>query len=125
MSIIKAKWLYRLESTDPENGLWYNSRGEYHWGIGETDGETKSLPMDYDERYRKDGLMWFSSCTNAEDLAHWFSLVDAKKLIAQGFVFTRYLAVDYNEYNLETCFRKDTALKREIINIEDIWKGEK
>ena len=24
----EAKWLYRLESKTPENGLWYNSNNE-------------------------------------------------------------------------------------------------
>ena len=27
------KWLYRLESEDPNNGLWYNSNGDFVWGI--------------------------------------------------------------------------------------------
>ena len=26
------KWLYRLESVSPDNGLWYNSNGKYVWG---------------------------------------------------------------------------------------------
>lgn len=115
------KWLYRLEATSPDDGLWYNSRGEYHWGIGETNGETKFLPMGYDERYKKDGKDWFSSCSNKEDLVHWYSLEDAKLLISKGFVFTRYLATEYVEYENETTFIKEISLAREVLNIEDIW----
>ena len=84
--------------------------------------KTKELPMGYDERYHKDGKNWFSSCSRKEDLSHWYSLEDALELLKSGFVFTRYLAVDYVEYELETTFLKDTALKREVLNIEDIWE---
>jgi hypothetical protein len=118
------KWLYRLESISPKNGLWYNQNNELVFGIGKLpDCKTKDLPMGYDERYHKDGKNWFSSCSHKEDLSHWYSLQDALNLIKAGFVFTRYLAVDYVEYEMETTFLKDTALKREILNIEDIWKG--
>ena len=116
------KWLYRLESQDPNNGLWYNLNNELVWGIGKlSDCKTKDLPMDYDERYHKDGRNWFSSCSNKEDLLHWYSLQDALNLIAEGFVFTRYLATEYIEYKLETTFIKETALKREVIDIEELF----
>lgn len=117
------KWLYRLEATSPENGLWYNQKNELVFGIGKLPNcKTKELPMGYDERYHKDGRNWFSSCSRKEDLSHWYSLEDALELLKSGFVFTRYLAVDYVEYELETTFLKDTALKREVLNIEDIWE---
>lgn len=117
-----AKWLYRLESIAPENGLWYNSHNKMVWGIGKLpDCKTKDLPMGYDERYHKDGKCWFSSCSKKEDLTHWYSLQDALDLIKNGFVFTRYLAVDYVEYDLETTFLKETALKREVISIEELF----
>ena len=118
-----SKWLYRLESTDPNNGLWYDNNNNYVWGIGALpDCQTKDLPMGYDERYHKDGRNWHSSCSNKEDLAHWYSLQDALNLIEKGFVFTKYLATEYVEYENETTFIKETSLKREIINIEDIWE---
>jgi hypothetical protein len=117
------KWLYRLEATSPENGLWYNQKNELVFGIGKLPNcKTKELPMGYDERYHKDGKNWFSSCSKKEDLSHWYSLEDALELLKSGFVFTRYLAVDYVEYELETTFLKDTAVKREVLNIEDIWR---
>lgn len=120
-----AKWLYRLESATPDNGLWYNTDNKLVWGIGKLlNCKTKDLPMDYDARYHKDGKNWFSSCSKKEDLSHWYSLQDAKDLIAEGFVFTRYLAVDYVEYDMETTFLKETALNREVLNIEDIWEVE-
>ena len=117
-------WLYRLAATSPENGLWYNQKNELVFGIGKLPNcKTKELPMGYDERYHKDGKNWFSSCSRKEDLSHWYSLEDALELLKFGFVFTRYLAVDYVEYELETTFLKDTALKREVLNIEDIWEN--
>ena len=122
---MKPKWLYRLEAVNPENGLWYNSKCQLVWGIGKLENcTTKDLPMDYDERYHVDGKNWFSSCSNKEDLLHWYSLEDANYLTSHGFVFTRYLAKDYIEYpTKETVFLKETALKREVIDINDLFKG--
>ena len=76
-----AKWLYRLEATDPNNGLWYNNKNEYVWGCKDCKGDAKNFPMGYDERYHIDGKNWFSSCSNKEDLLHWYSKEDAKFLI--------------------------------------------
>ena len=122
---MKPKWLYRLEAVNPENGIWYNSKGQLVWDIGKLENcITKDLPMDYDERYHKDGRLWYSSCSRKEDLSHWYSLQDALDLIANGFVFTRYLATEYVEYDMETTFIKETSLAREILNISDIWRYE-
>lgn len=119
---MKPKWLYRLESITPDNGLWYNTQNQLVWGIGKLENcKTKDLPMGYDERYHKDGKNWFSSCSKKEDLSHWYSLQDAIDLIANGFVFTKYLATEYVEYELETTFIKETALQRVVLDIKDIW----
>ena len=115
--IQEPKWLYRLEATDPTHGLWYNSQSQWVWDIGKLPNcETKDLPMGYDERYHKDGRNWYSSCTNPEDLAHWFSLDDALTLMERGFRFMKYLATEYTEYPLETVFIKDTCLASEPID---------
>ena len=120
---MEPKWLYRLESTDPEKGLWYNAEGTYVWTIGELpDCETKDLPMGYDPRYHRDGWNGFSSCSNKEDLKHWFSLKDANDLIEKGFVFYRYLATEYVEYEKETVFIKETCLAREELDINELFK---
>lgn len=120
---MEPKWLYRLESTDPSMGLWYNANGEYVWTIGTLpDCQTKDLPMGYDERYRKDGRSWNSSCSNPEDLAHWFSLDDALALMEKGFRFMKYLATEYTEYPLETVFIKDTCLASEPVDPRTLYK---
>lgn len=119
------KWVYRLEFKDDSCGLWYNGKGGWCFeeGIGSLSDEckTKTLPMDYDWRYKQDGRDWFSACSRREDLMHWYSLEDAKTLIDKGFVFTRYLATEYHEYDLETVFIKETALKREEIDIFELF----
>ena len=118
-----AKWLYRLEALDPKNGLWYNDDSELVWGIGKIPGcVTKDLPMGYDERYRKDGRHWYSSCTRKEDLTHWYSKEDAEQLLANGFVFYRYLATEYVEYEFETTFIKETSIAREEISIDELFE---
>lgn len=117
----KTKWLYRLESISPNNGLWYNSKNEYVWGCKNCTGDAKYLPMDYDSRYHINNKNWFSSCSNKEDLLHWYSKEDAMFLIKNGFVFTRYLAKDFYEFDKETVFLKETALKREEIDFLSLF----
>lgn len=119
---LAKKWLYRLEAKDPGNGLWYNSRNEYVWGCKDCQGEAKNLPMGYDERYHIDGKNWFSSCSCAEDLLHWYSKEDAEFLMSNGFVFTRYLATDFHEFDKETVFLKETALQREEIDFLSLFQ---
>lgn len=115
------KWLYRLESRTEDNGLWYDSNNNFVFGIGKLEGcATKDLPMDYDERYHEDGLNWFSSCSNCRDLWHWYSLEDAKNLMDNGFVFTKYLACDFHEYPNETCFLKETCLARVELTYSEV-----
>ena len=45
-------------------------------------------------------------------------------MIANGFVFKRYLAREYVEYEFETTFIIDTAITSEIVDITDIWSNE-
>lgn len=116
-----AKWLYRLEAVNADNGLWYDTVGNYVFGIGEIDGcQTKTLPMGYDERYRKDGRHWFSSCSYSGDLAHWYSLADARELMEKGFRFTMWLATEYEEYENETCFIKETSIGMKVLSFEEL-----
>ena len=119
----EPKWLYRLEETKPGSGLWYDENGKLVWTIGKIDNcPTKYLPMDHDWRYCQDGRKWHSSCTRKEDLARWYTLESALDLIQNhGFVFTRYLATEYKEYELETVFIKDTCLAREELDIRDVF----
>ena len=125
MPKMTPKWLYRLEYKDSSCGLWYDGNGKWCFesGIGSIDCcKTKELPMEYDERYKQDGRDWFSSCSQKDDLMHWYSLEDAKKLLSNGFVFTRYLATEYHEYDQQTVFIKETALYREEINIFELFE---
>ena len=121
----EPKWLYRLESLSPDNGLWYDANNNHVWGIGECPNcETKHLPMGYDARYHKDGRNWYSSCSAKEDLLHWYSLQDAQWLLLHGFAFACYLATEYTEYELETVFIKETALARLPIDIMELFRTE-
>ena len=116
-----VKWLWRLEAKDPEHGLWYDSNGDMVFDIGKLDCSTKGLPMGYDWRYQQDGKSWWSSCSNKSDLTHWYSKEDAQRLIDAGFVFTRYLATEYHEYENETVFLKESCLKREELSLEEVF----
>lgn len=116
--LVPPKWLWRLESKDPSNGLWYNSDGAFVLGVKGC--STESLPMDYDWRYQQGGKSWWSSCSNVEDLTHWYSLEDALSLLDKGFVFTRYHATEYHEYESETVFLKESCLAREELPLDEV-----
>lgn len=119
----KPKWLYRLESNDPNNGLWYDSKGDFCFGLGNVENcATASLPMDYDERYRLGGRMWHSSCSNKEDLLHWYSFENVIELLSKGFSFRKYLATEYREYDLETTFIKSSCIGVEDVDIHKLFK---
>lgn len=120
---MEPKWLYRLESTNSNLGLWYNEKGNFVLTLAEINNcKTKDLPMGFDERYKQNGKDWFSSCSNVEDLTHWYSIDNAKDLIEKGFRFSKYLATDYVEYDKETVFLKETCLERVTLDINEIFK---
>ena len=107
----EPKWLYRLESSDPQQGLWYDASGDFVWTIGMlSDCQTRFLPMGYDERYQKDGRSWYSSCSNPEDLAHWFSLSDALALMEKGFVSCGILPQNIRNILWKPCSSRKHAL---------------
>lgn len=116
------KWVYRLESTTDNKGLWYDADGNYIFLIGELDNcPSRDIPMGYDERYRQGGKSWFSSCSDVAHLTHWFSIDNAKELIDRGFQFYKYLARDYVEYEKETVFLKETVKKRVPLSLEEVF----
>ena len=118
---MRPKWLYRLESKDPDKGLWYNSHGSYASEVCRLGCSTQVLPMGYDPRYKKDGRDWFSSCSDKDDLLHWYSVDDVRALEGAGFVMRMYLATEYVEYGKETTFIKDTCLACAQIPTSELW----
>ena len=118
---MRPKWLYRLESTDSSKGLWYDADGNYASEVCRLDCSTRVLPMGYDPRYKMDGKDWFSSCSNMDDLLHWYSVDDVRVLKENGFVMRRYLAVDYVEYEKETTFLKETCIMRKYVPLTRMW----
>ena len=42
-------------------------------------------------------------------------------LLENGFVFTKYLARDYHEFELETVFLKETAEQRVVIDFLSLF----
>lgn len=117
-------WVYRLESLDPKNGLWYNADGEFVHGISKVAGcKTAYLPMGYDTRYHSKERNWVSGCLKVEDLAHWFSESDAKQLWALGFRFWMFQAVEYEIYDHEVAFNKETVLQRLRLKFNQVYFG--
>lgn len=120
---VRPKWLYRLESRTPDKGLWYNGHGEYTFDLGKVPNcASRDLDMSLDARYSRHGRKWWSSCSNLGDLTHWFSVENAKHLESNGFVFTKYLASDYMEFDKETLFLKETAQQRIELPLSEVFK---
>lgn len=120
---MRAKWLYRLESRNPNNGLWYDARGRYVFGVGKMKRyRNKGLPMGYDPRYHVDGKNWVSSTGDKRTFLKWFNPDEIRQLLGMGFWFGRYLARDYIEYGTETVFLKETAIRREELDVDMTFK---
>ncbi len=117
-----AKWVYRLESIVPNKGLWYDHKGNFVETLKSVPNNTShKLPMGYDERYKQDGKNWWSSCSRMEDLTHWYTVEDVRYLLNNGFALTRYLVVDFIEYEKETLFLKETAFRRVELTIGQVF----
>lgn len=95
--------LYRIENEETHHGMWYRYDGTFDPFIFRlTEGISKDLPMEFDERYGKDGVRWFSACDNREQMQSWFSSKDALELYEAGYRLY--------EFNVSTCIKEENQV---------------
>lgn len=114
--------IYRIENPETNSGMWYNECGEFEPFIETlTDGKCADLPMDWHERYGRDGVRWFSGCNNLEDLKGWFSHQDAKELIDAGYSLFVFECDEYSVEETQTLFTREGVISKNTMSIEEVW----
>ena len=48
------------------------------------------LPMDFDPEYTRDGINWYSGCSEMSDIFQWFSPKEIAHLEREGFGLFRF-----------------------------------
>lgn len=115
--------IYRIEHESKGNGMWYNSKGEYDPFINTlTDGKSKHLPMNHDDKYRYKNLVWYSGCQSLNLLLQWFSEKDIDELLNNEYKLYEIIATQYMLEDNEILFTKEGIISKREIELESICK---
>lgn len=108
--------LLRIEHKKHKNGMWYNPDGKLDpFIMSLTEGKSKNIPMEFDNKYRKNGFKWYSGVPNLELLKHWFSTKDIIEMIDGGYGLYEIKAKQVNlEDNQILYTRESIVYQREI-----------
>lgn len=114
--------IYRIENEETNYGMWYRIDGTYDpFILTLTDGKSKDIPMDYHKRYSKDGLKWFSGCSNVEDMNRWFSVQDAVELFENGYRLYEFEVNQYVVEEFQVLFTRESITNKKEIPLDTIW----
>ena len=114
--------IYRIENEDTMHGMWYKQDATFEPFILKlTEGRSRSLPMDFDERYSKGGLNWFSGCGDKSTMQYWFSDSDALELFQCGYKLYEFDSKQFSVEENQILFtREGVKLKREV-PLKTLW----
>lgn len=116
------KKIYRIENEETMHGMWYEEDGTFNPFIYKlTEGKSKNLPMDFHEKYKKDGFKWFSGCGSIEQMNLWFSPLDALELFKSGY---KLFEIDSSQYIIEDnqiLFTRNGIINKNEIPLDLIW----
>lgn len=118
-SILKdrAKTFYRVCNLDTKQGLWYSYDGQFTGLIhdGFAFCKNSDLRMDFDPEL----VGWLSAVEKLEDLYHWFSVEDIKRLQKHGWYIYEYSAENYKFYerfqHQVICQKTSTVVTKHIL----------
>ncbi len=115
--------VYRIENQKTMHGMWYNSDGELDPFIKTlTEGISKDLPMEFDEKYGQNGKRWYSGCHDKGLLKNWFSLLDAKELSNAGYKLYEFDVTEYIIEEFQTIFTRESIISQVEIELSEVWK---
>lgn len=113
--------LYRIQHKDNAGSMWYNPDGSPNRIVDTlSDKRLASLPMEYDERYRKDGRIWQCAANSLDNLAYWFSPQDRVDLKNKGFVLAVFNAEEYEVEEHQTIFTRNSITEIKIYDNYDL-----
>lgn len=117
--------LYRIENLRTGAGMWYREDGTFDPFIYRlTEGASKSLPMEFDERYHDGGVNWQSATSSKSDLRLWFSARDALELAQNGYQLYELQAREYKIEERQTLFTRRGIVRRAAIPLSEVWGRE-
>lgn len=113
--------VFRIENPLSKHGMWYRADGTFDPFILKlTEGRSKHLPMEFDERYRKDGN-WFSAGASRKQMNQWFSPLDAFELTQNGYSLFEFTVDKYKVEEHQVLFLRGGIIKSESIPLEALW----
>lgn len=114
--------IYRIEHRDTRDGMWYNYDGTYNGFIFNlTEGKARNFPMDYHSRYSKENLNWISGVKDKEQLLEWFSLLDIKELLENGYGLFGFMCDKYIIEESQVLFPRESVYLRKEISIQTLY----
>lgn len=114
--------IYRIENEETEHGMWYREDGTYDpFILRLTEGKSKDLPMGFDPNRFTGGYKWFSSCSNLDDMRHWFSDLDALELFKNGYKLFQFEAGQTIVLPHEVMFTREGLISKTEIPLDTIW----
>lgn len=114
--------IYRIENESTNHGMWYKDDGTYDPFIMRlTEGKSKHLPMEFEERYSKGGVKWFSGCHSMELMKQWFSALDALELLQSGYKLYTIESNQFIEEEDQILFTREGIVHKHEIELDDIW----
>ena len=113
---MNKKTFYRVANNTTNQGLWYNTDGEFTGLIHKKFQFCRSnvLPMPFDKN-----VVGYMSCTDTlETLYEWFPKEDIIELEKHGYFLTVYESTDYKIYENHWVFKQDEAKFIKLIPME-------
>lgn len=116
--------LFRIEHTESQKGMWNTFSAENKPLVTYLSNRVVAeLPMPHDDRYGLYGRRWYSAADSLEMLDYWFKEKDINELISLGFEVFEIEASEYERFNQEMIFTKESVI--EITNITNQFKKQK
>lgn len=102
--------------------MWYENDATYNPFIKTlTEGLSADLPMDWHERYSRDGRAWFCGCQDKRLLQQWVSLSDVRELVEAGYAVYEIESKEFVVEEFQTLYtERGIEAKRELA-IADVW----
>lgn len=114
---------YRVENQVRKHGLWRTFDGSWNPVFDRlSEGLSRSLPMEDNNLYRRDGKQWFAAAPSKETLKHWFSLNDVLELYELGYRVYEFEINDTESISeFEIIFTRDNIVMQKEISYKEIW----
>lgn len=124
LSAGSTRTIFRIETAEDRNGMWYNKDGIYQNRIHILcpNGTAKNFPMPLNLKlHRKDGEIWNSAGKSIENMNQWFTPMDAINLMNNGFKLFQLEVNMFQELENEILFCRKGIIQQTEIPLEDVW----